>query len=182
MEIWKPMFGFEHRYEISSFGRIKSLPKKEKFRGSYRNREAKLMRARLSHNGYLHLSLRTDDGKYQTHRVSRLVAQTFIPNPDNKSQVNHIDGNKLNNTVENLEWCTPKENTQHAIKIGLIDKVGPNNHRYRHELRNWINKDTGKKEFCTRRDLINKYNLISQNLSAVEAGRRLHHQGWMLDI
>lgn len=69
--------------------------------------------------GYCHVTLQID-GKPKRFRVHRLVAEAFIPNPENKPYVNHIDGNRQNNKVENLEWVTPAENTQHAISTGLM--------------------------------------------------------------
>lgn len=68
--------------------------------------------------GYLRLGLRTN-GIRKFHNIHRLVAQTFLPNPENKPFVNHIDGNKSNNRVENLEWCNQSENMEHAYRTGL---------------------------------------------------------------
>jgi len=69
-------------------------------------------------NGYYYVCL-SKNGKVRKFKVNRLVAQAFIPNPDNKPFVNHIDGDKLNNNVNNLEWCTQSENMLHAYKYGL---------------------------------------------------------------
>ena len=73
----------------------------------------------MSSKGYAYVGLATAS-KPKAHRIHRLVAEAFIPNPLNKPYVNHIDGNKLNNTVSNLEWCTALENNLHAYKTGLI--------------------------------------------------------------
>ena len=72
------------------------------------------------HNGYVYIFLMKDN-KRKNFRLHKLVAQTFIPNPNNLSQINHKDGNKQNNCVDNLEWCTCKENIQHAYKLGLAN-------------------------------------------------------------
>lgn len=77
------------------------------------------VRARLNVNGYVCVLLSTYDRQAKTLRVHRLVAKAFIPNPNNYAQVNHIDGNKTNNHMSNLEWCTPKQNTAHALSSGL---------------------------------------------------------------
>ena len=85
----------------------------------------------LSTTGYYVVSL-SRNGKEKKCRIHRLVAETFIPNPENKSQVNHIDGNKLNNHISNLEWATPKENVRHAVDNGLltIKQKEIKNHRF----------------------------------------------------
>lgn len=84
------------------------------------DRDGKLMTpAKHWKSGYWSLGLRTADGKRVNKTVHRLVAETFIPNPKNLPQVNHIDGNKNNNSLDNLEWCTNIENQRHAWKLGL---------------------------------------------------------------
>lgn len=112
-EVWLPVKGYEGLYEISNYGRVKSLPK---IRGRALSEE-KLLKTRIT-NGYVMVGLRKN-GKLFNASVHRLIAQAFIPNPECKPQINHIDGNKQNNSVNNLEWCTASENTIHAYAKGL---------------------------------------------------------------
>lgn len=110
-EIWKDIDGFVGKYMVSNLGNVKSL--------NYNHTHfEKLLCPTTNHYGYQQLSLKSKS-IHKTVYVHTLVAKAFIPNPLNKKEVNHIDGNKLNNCVTNLEWVTPKENTQHAIKTGL---------------------------------------------------------------
>lgn len=87
--------------------------------GIVRNDNTNKILSQRIQQGYCHVGL-TINGKAKSCRVHRLVAQAFIPNPENKPYVNHIDGIRSNNNVENLEWCTPRENTQHTVKTGLM--------------------------------------------------------------
>lgn len=103
-EVWKNICGFEN-YQVSNFGRIK-------------NKAGKMKIIQTTKNGYSQVLLWVGH-KAKAFYVHRLVAETFITNSENKLDVNHIDGNKQNNCVENLEWCTRSENLQHAYKNNL---------------------------------------------------------------
>jgi hypothetical protein len=108
-EIWKPVLGFEDSYQISNLGRVRNC------------KTGYTLKNVLSRIGYFVVYLQS--GGKKTKRgvlVHRLMAQAFIPNPENFPHVNHIDGCKTNNDLGNLEWITPKGNTQHAISIGLF--------------------------------------------------------------
>lgn len=109
-EEWRPIKGYEGLYEVSNMGRVKSL---------HASQEIILKQAECT-NGYMEVKL-SKDGTKNMKLVHRLVAIAFIKNPNNYECVNHKDGNKKNNTVGNLEWCTVKENTHHAIKTGLTN-------------------------------------------------------------
>lgn len=117
MELFKDVKGYEELYQVSNLGRVKSLPKivGRRLRG-----ETVLAQQRSRH-GYYMVDLCTN-GKRFNASVHRLVAEAFIPNPDNKPCVNHIDGDKANNCVDNLEWCTHSENQLHAYKNNLCPR------------------------------------------------------------
>lgn len=112
-EEWKPISGFEGLYEISSYGRVKSFKVYP---------SGKILKPSPDSNGYLRLSL-SKDGKKSDATVHRLVAEAFLPRIDGKTCVNHIDGDKANNQLDNLEWCTYRENAQHALMTGLYNGI-----------------------------------------------------------
>lgn len=118
-EIWKDVKDFEGLYQVSNLGRVKSLPRFVRSKNnSKRHICGKILKPSLTSSGYYNFDLRRN----QSHKyclAHRLVAEAFIPNPNNYFIVNHIDGNKFNNCVENLEWCTQSYNVKESYKNGL---------------------------------------------------------------
>ena len=111
-EIWKDVKGYEGLYQVSNLGNIRNIKK---------GRKQKNRKLIINKFGYISFTL-CKNGIKKMRRVNRLVAIAFILNPENKTDVNHIDGNKLNNIVENLEWTTRQENETHAMIHGLKAK------------------------------------------------------------
>lgn len=139
-EIWKPVKGFETFYEVSNLGRVQSLdrivrhkPNRQAHNGCFQLRKGRVLKpsnvGKPSKDGkyYKRVTLVRHDGGKTYWRLHRLIAETFIPNPENKPEVNHINGIKDDNRVENLEWVTSQENSQHAIENGL-QLLGGSNH------------------------------------------------------
>lgn len=121
-EAWKDILGYEGFYQISNLGRIKSLPryrKNGKTSGKYLQRG--IIRKNYDSKTYSCINL-SKEGKTKTHFIHILVANAFLDKIEGKNYVNHIDGNKHNNNVNNLEWCTASENQRHALATGLRNK------------------------------------------------------------
>lgn len=126
--VWEDVVGYEGLYKVSNNGLIKNVPRVYKMKdGRNRTIKGQYMAFMTDKDGYKRLGLRKN-GTQKKFYVHRLVAMAFIPNPEEKPQVNHIDGVKDNNFYKNLEWCTNKENRAHAAKNGLVaDQWGVKN-------------------------------------------------------
>jgi hypothetical protein len=125
--LWVDIKGYEGSYKISNYGRVKSLDRYINQRDQYGDIKPRFMKGKIlstkRNNGadYINISLQDGiDKTPQNYYIHILVAEHFIPNPKNLPQVNHKDGNKSNNKVDNLEWCTEKENVSHAIQNDII--------------------------------------------------------------
>lgn len=117
IEQWKDVVGYEGLYKVSNMGKVYSYPKTWKAGfGATVGHKGKERKVSLGKNGYLNLLL-NKDGKEKYHSVHRLVANAFIPNPNNLPVVNHIDENVTNNCVENLEWMTQKDNIMYSKQL-----------------------------------------------------------------
>lgn len=148
-EIWKDIKGYEDCYQISSFGRIKSKRRyvKHNYGGLKILKEKFLSSNNIDSGGYC-IAVLCKNGGRKTFKIHRLVCLHFLKNNKNKPHVNHKDGNKSNNYISNLEWCTRSENVRHAIKTGLLKiKKGKEHHNYGGNPKTSIkvlNKSTGK--------------------------------------
>lgn len=121
-EIWKTIPGYEGFYEASTRGRVRSLDRIVNNLNKTDYRKQKIIKPHLVGGGYLELLL-SKDGTKQHKLVHRLIAETFLPNPNMLPQVNHKDENKTNNCVENLEWCTAKYNMNYGT---IKEQLGKN--------------------------------------------------------
>ena len=142
-EEWRPIFGYESYYEVSNLGRVRALARTVLCRNQVcsflRTYPAKLLPAHALEHGYMQVTL-NKHGKSKAFLVHRLVAQAFLPNPDNKPEVNHKDRNGSNNAVSNLEWVTKLENMQHALATGWAPQLSRKGRSNTSEHRQKISK------------------------------------------
>lgn len=129
-ELWKPILGYENEYHISNFGNVKSLQRVfTRKDGKKLTIKEKILTPSMDKKGYPRITLCNINKKQITPKVHRLVAEHFIENPNNYTQVNHIDGNKQNNNITNLEWCTVLQNNVHAKENNLLNALKGEQHK-----------------------------------------------------
>ena len=185
-EIWKDIKGYEGKYKVSNLGNVKSL--------NYCNTNtSKILSGAIMPNGYKKICL-YKNGKQKNFLVHRLVADAFIPNPNNLPQINHKDENRANNNVSNLEWCTAKYNSNYGNhKIKLSDKIkgkfkgeknpmygikGKNNPSSKKVIQYSLNGEFIKKWDCVR-EAGEELNIFPQHISRVCRGKRKSAKGYI---
>jgi hypothetical protein len=174
IEIWKDIPEYKGIYQVSNLGRVKRLQTSQnRSNNKILNLKEKLLNGTINYFGYNRVTLyKNCIGK--SCAVHRLVAICFIENKLNKPQVNHIDGNKLNNIVENLEWCNNSENQLHAWKLGL-NRTSDNLDLYRTNCivtKELVIKIREELKTTKSRILAKKYNLSESQMSNIKNNKR----------
>lgn len=171
---WKGVEGFEDRYKVSDLGEIKSL---DFFDSWGRLRKGRILKVPLDKRGYPRVSI-SKGGLKKAFRIHRLVATAFIPNPENLPQVNHKDGNKLNNHVDNLEWCDNSHNVQHAYSKGLIAiKKREESHNFKGQVTVLNSSGEVVETLVGSEDMIDK-GYDPRNISACILGKRKTYKNY----
>lgn len=172
-ETWLPVKGYEGLYEVSDFGNVRSLDKRD--RRGYLHRGKELKKVPIG-RGYV-ASCLSVDGKVDKAYNHRLVAEAFIPNPDGKPDVNHKDGNKKNNVVGNLEWVTHSENGKHSFAVlgrphprGMLGKQGANRKFTREQI------EAIRADNRFQRVIAEEYGVEQTTISAIK--RRENYRYW----
>lgn len=173
-EIWADIKGYEGLYKISNYGNVKSLERYKKNHSKMAKVEEKDMKPYLNNNGYLYVNL-NKNGICKHIYIHRLLMEAFVPNPNNYSCINHRDGNKLNNSLTNLEWCSYSYNNKEAYRLGL-KKPSKNliGKKRSEETKRKISKSQkGKKNKGVRKIMraVNQYSLDGEFLNSYESSR-----------
>lgn len=175
-EKWKPIKGFEGYYEVSSLGRIRSKDRIVKTRHSQFMYKGRVLLARYNEHAkgtYVSLSVKSNIQRFFVHR---LVAIAFIPNPENKPHVNHLDADRSNNKVSNLEWCTASENLKHCVKLGR-HKCPRGEKHPRTKLTECSVNDIMRliKLGLKNKDIASIYGIKASTVSAIKLGGQWNH-------
>ena len=157
MEVWKDIPGYEGKYQVSNLGRIRSL-------NYNREKRVKVLRLHQNKKGYVETKL-SKNNIAKTIHVHVLAARAFIPNSDNKAEVNHKNGDKTDNSVENLEWVTHRDNIIHSHETGLAG-------HYTRRILQYDKCGNFLKEWTSTREAEKETGIHNANITACCKGRR----------
>lgn len=178
-EIWKDIGKYEGSFQVSNLGNVRSLDRVMPVKPTKRNKsgrrffKGKVFTPDCSRE-YSRVCL-YERGKGTHYSIHRLVAQAFIPNPENKPCVNHIDGNKLNNNAGNLEWCTYGENATHAYNMGLRKGLKGSTHHNSKLTEDVVSAIKYKYTNIGPVELADKYNISASTVCDIRKGRTWKH-------
>lgn len=173
MENWKDVKGYEGLYKISESGKIKSLRRKVRSKHGLRTKKERILKANRS-GRYEKVSL-CKEGDCKQYSVHRLVAENFIRIPNKSEVVNHMDGDKLNNHYKNLEWCTPKQNNEHAKKNRLWNNHGIGNRLSKFSKDDVLNIRKEKKLGKTNLEISKVYGVHEATIGKLIRGETYKH-------
>ena len=175
-EIWQDIKGYEGIYQISTLLRVRSLDRKVWNRFQMIPIKGKITKVHIN-RGYPKVTL--TNRKNKTASMHRLVAIHFIPNPLNLPEVNHIDGNKLNYAIENLEWCDRLHNMQHASRTGLLPFIGEGNASAKLK-KDDVLKIMSLKGVHTERAIAKMFGVAHCTIGAIHRGKKWKHLGFSI--
>lgn len=177
-ELWVDIYGYENYYQISNKGRVRSLDRTVNTRGGTRVVKGKILsNNKTNGNGYRIVAL-SKNGNVKNKYIHRLVAESFIPNCEHFSEVNHINGDKSDNCVLNLEWCSRIHNLLHALNTGLTS-VGESS--CKSKLTDKQAEEVyllAKKEEISQIKIAELYNISQQTVSDIKIGKYRKYDKW----
>lgn len=174
-EIWKDIPDYECLYQASNFGRIRSL---NRIDNCNKPRIGKILKFFKSKNGYFQVWL-SKNGKAHIFLVHKLIAKTFLENPHNYLYINHIDGNKSNNNVDNLEWCTQSHNVNESYRLGLQKKQYGKDNCHSKKINQYDLNNNFIKTWNSFMDIERYYGFNHSNLQKVCVGKYRYAYGYI---
>lgn len=174
LEIWKDIENYENLYQVSNLGRVRSLDRYVNAKNGMQIKNGRVKKYSIGNTGYKKTILSHESAR-KTFNIHRLVASAFCTRKDCHGQVNHINGNKLDNRSINLEWCTASENSKHAFAVGLRSVVGVKNPSSKLTECDVLEIDRMLKSGYKQQDIAEMYFVTQSAISAIKNRKKWKH-------